>query len=818
MRFPPTRRLARQAAASIARAGAVVSYEEAIRITEDLLPGRPYSKSLLRGLLDEGVLVRAGRDVIVFAYQRLGDYLRASTLLNEGSPTIDEWIASLGKDDWRERGTVEALSALLPEFQDRELIDVCQDEDGLVTTDIINAFIESLAIRAPEACGPRTVEIVDRLAVSGEYADGVRGQLARLACVPNHPLNALYLHGRLITQEVAQRDRAWSVSLIGAHDPESEHPVHLLVEWAWPRNLAEREELSQDVALLALLTLAWCFSTTDRRVRDSATKAAVSVAERCPSALADVLRRFRGMNDPYIVERLCAVACGVALRAEDSVTAPLIASALEEMLQDAWPEHLMTRDYVRRVHDAALSCGQDGTSCKPPYGSAWPVEATAFGDLQTLADEPGAGYASIWYSLTGLLGDFGRYVLQPALDRIQNEQGEESRRLAVSAIFDRVLQLGWSAAVFQDLDRNLGRWRDESVERVGKKYQWIGFYETLGRILDNRDLEPDWGEERPKTYSHPEQLLIRDIDPTVLAREPLQEPPSAVPWFAECEPAWASRGISAYPSGSEALPDPIHVICASDEAQRRWLNLASNPRWQQLPPPEERTSSTPHQQIWMQLHAYLIPIGGATAMIDWAQGRDWYGRWMPDYAEVHGLLLGAHPIAPEWAASAGGTETHRSDAPPTPLMQCAAWYGGADSQLDASDAASTRGFVPALPLAQILGITHGLDFVWNREAEPALQDPSFRYGGPNSLMMRAELEDVLAQSGFTVFWTVLMNQELVGRDWWTEPEPDYQWVSASASYILSNGQVSLVDSRASLNRSGAGAVAELAWSPQDSKV
>ena len=50
---------------------------------------------------------------------------------------------------------------------------------------------------------------------------------------------------------------------------------------------------------------------------------------------------------------------------------------------------------------------------------------------------------------------------------------------------DRVLDLGRTPEPFKAIDSRRG-WRDDNlVERVGKKFQWVGFYEILGRITDN---------------------------------------------------------------------------------------------------------------------------------------------------------------------------------------------------------------------------------------------------------------------------------------------------------------------------------------------
>lgn len=812
--------LARQAAFSIAQVGGTVPYETAREITQSLLPTNSHSRSLLRGLVAEGVLIEVGRGrSITFGYQRIGDYFRAQSLLMKSDTALDEWLASLGTQQWREAGTLEALAALLPETQERELIDACKDSEGRVTESVINAFIEGLVVRSPESCTPRTKEIVDQLATSCDYSHPVRLQLLRLACVPSHPLNAEFLHERLLGQELAARDRTWSISLIGTLDSDWEDPIDLLVKWAWPRNLEGREDLTNEVALLAILTLAWCLSATDRRVRDSATKAIVSVAERQPPALAEALDKFHSINDPYILERLCAAACGVALRVPQ--TAPLLAAQLQGLLRGSWPDHLLTRDYIRRVYEVAHERGWSGPTGEPPYESQWSANPTAYDEVEKLASEPESGYSRLWYSLTGLTGDFGRYVVESALSHIYRTVERDIKKAVLASIFARVIELGWSPEVFEEVDGGLQRWRDEPIERVGKKYQWIAFYEITGKILDKEPLRPNWGEESARPYAYPEEVVRRDIDPTILTREPLGESHSAQHWMIKSglhEKAFI--GGDQPPSNTAALPDPLDVIYVTDDQGRPWLNLASNPRWQDMPPPEVQALGTSYTQVWMQLHAYLVPTASLDAMSRWCIHQDWYGHWMPEYAEIHNLLLSTHPEAPEWSCSAGETDVRRTESPPADLMQCAAWYGGSDSSLDHSDQEAVRGFVPARPLAVVLGLDRGVDFVWRAEGKPLVQDASFRMGGPPALLLACDALIALTQANLTVFWTVLMNQELVGGDWWSGGEDDYQWISASGSYALSNGSVKRLSSKAKLHRRHADMLfeQEVAWPTKEAQV
>lgn len=100
----------------------------------------------------------------------------------------------------------------------------------------------------------------------------------------------------------------------------------------------------------------------------------------------------------------------------------------------------------------------------------------------------------------------------------------------------------------------------------------------------------------------------------------------------------------------------------------------------------------------MQFHAYLVPMEDAPAVADWARGKDWFGRWMPEIPDLHNLLLGEHPDAPQWAAADGNVDwwEARAQGPqPASLWHCAAWYGCTGTSRDASADDETRGYVPS---------------------------------------------------------------------------------------------------------------------------
>jgi hypothetical protein len=762
------------------------------RVTTELLPGRGYSLSLMRGLIAESVVVELTGDRISFGYQRLGDMARASVLAEGSSDGVRTWLKGLGSRFWSERGVVGALAVIAPERLGVELIDLAADVDGKASYAHVEEFVESLLLRSPESVSSRSVEIVERL-LDDPNVEELWDHLVRIACVPGHPLNAHWLGGRLASLQVWERDQRWSTWLVDSLDPDGWSSVRRLIEWAWPNDLGTRGEVPDDVAELAMQVLGWFLTTHDRRVRDHATKALVSVGERAPAAFANVLGRFRGTNDPYVVERLAAAACAVAFRTEDARVVQSIADGLLALIKDGWPAHLMTRDFVRRVFGAAEATGWLGPDGLPPYDSDWPPETRPIEEIEVLAGPPDYAYGSIWHSLTGM-GDFGRYVLQSALRKVEVDDEKTMRHEAERAVFDRALELGWTPERFAAIERHSPDRRDPLVERVGKKYQWIGFYEMLGRIADHHGVTGSWGDEGSQPYAYAEQLVWRDIDPTVLVRKPPELRGGSRPWFSPARALFGADVPRDYPTDMTGVPDPLDSIAVSDPGGRPWLVLASNPKWEQPLDPELEALRYPSLGVGMDLDAYLVPRGEADKVREWAQDKAWDDLWMPESANASNVLLGAYPDAPEWAGperELDSWETARSGSLPARLANCASWYGGTGTSRDASAEDETRGHVPSRTLLDKLGLSKGVDFSWSDPSGVAVWDPSVVTGGPSALVMRRDLVERLAAAGFTLFWTALVQKELHRNDFGV-PGDDYRWITASASYILAGGQIELI--------------------------
>lgn len=781
-------------------------------ICSTLLPNRSWSKSLLKGMLDEGVLVEVGTDHVSFGYQRLGDVARGKTIAEMTPTAVAEWMQSLGSRLWAERGVLGALAVLMPERHGVELMD-CADLTKPVQYDVIDAFLESISLRDPAAASARSEEFVRALLNADQHRDEVWRQLLRVACIPGHPLNAQWLHEHLTSLDLPTRDTSWSLFLIGALDPEEHSPIRTLIEWAWPTDQSAPVRTDGDTVELALLLLGWCTSSNDRRVRDSATKALVALGEREVDAFASALPPLMSVDDPYIVERMAAAACGIALRHESR--ASQLAVPLAAWVARGWPRHLLTRDYIRRVFETAKAHGWDGLDGHPPYGAPWPFQTTSREEIEQLTARPAYKYSSIWYSLTNM-GDFGRYIIEPALRTFVTEDRSTLQAAVEEAIFDRVQALGWTPESFDEIDNRLSRGRSGApIERFGKKYQWIGFHEVLGAVADNLLLDERWSSGDPYPYAYAEQLIWRDIDVTVLVREPKRESLDVhAPWSSPKRATFPREVVDDYPDDLDGVPDPLDLLAVTAPDGVQWLTLLSFPSWKQQHTPEIVALRPPTRDSWMHLHAYLVPLGAADTWSAWAQDKDWYGRWMPDSVDLANALLGAHPTAPEWAAASGDIDdwnSYSGGEQPAELLQSGAWYAGTGSDSDASANEETRAFVPSRKLFELLELRPGVDFVWCDKEGVAVFDPAPSSGSPNVLLMRRDLLHKIREAGHDLFWTVLVGHEHSTAGY-GPPKGDYRWITASASYRVSEDQIELVHSIASLFKAGPELVSNLSWS------
>ena len=94
------------------------------------------------------------------------------------------------------------------------------------------------------------------------------------------------------------RDAWWSTYLHRAWTWDDSGAVRRIVDWAW--GVTEDTNLDEKTVDLCSIALAWMFTTSNRFLRDRATKALVSLLTGRLDAATRLVERFSDVDDPYV--------------------------------------------------------------------------------------------------------------------------------------------------------------------------------------------------------------------------------------------------------------------------------------------------------------------------------------------------------------------------------------------------------------------------------------------------------------------------------------------------------------------------------------
>lgn len=654
-----------------------VSFEEArgICLAEFAQPAD--SQSLYRQLVSCGLLVEVTRDRQLFVrlqYERFYDVRVAEAELTQ-MPSVAEWHAFwrskqnslMRSDDHHVRSArLFAYSLLLPERFGIELVD-CElpqadsYEANQANRRVWDQWLDSLAWRrVPQA----------RAQVRGYFArwarrkrpQGIWMRLLSFSCIEGHPLNADFLHLQLSKWSMAERDESWSAALAG-HDLDD--PQDELAQFAhWCDGASAR--CSSEQARLAATVLIWLTTTTNRATRDRATDVAIRLLAQRPKAIQGAMDSLWDVNDPYVKERLLACLAGVLPSLEDEDAQALGRDVVHRFYGDraAVPLNLLQREYASFIaqyceHRHWLSPELQG-ACRGPYPTPIP---RIMDESQVLELEQTEGYHTVASSLypeemgPGMYGDFGRYVMGSAVHRFVDASRpkadarsdydrfpREDARIARRYIWTRIVEFGWTPARFGAFERGLGyHGRSQaSIERISKKYQWIGLYEYLGHLADHRQFAGWSGLEQglatasalsqrdyaPAAAFWPSNASETDGPESIDARAP-----NPVPQMknAKERSQWALK---------EDAPFLSYLHTCIESAPR--LVLSAHHNFEEQMEFGVEAGHADHATQWIDIRSFLVPAEQADEFALRLQPRSFFGNGC-DTPDAHAVWTTEYP-------------------------------------------------------------------------------------------------------------------------------------------------------------------------------
>lgn len=620
-----------------------VNYEKGIELIEDTVSKFVTKRgTFLDELISEGIFSKnlfwieedKYEEGIYLAYDRFEDHLLAKYLLEKFSDLEFEFNDKDGNlskyvkeenDLYYNKGLIDAFTIQIPEIFGKELYEFLPRHKDKYP--IVESFVESLLWRKMETIKETSKDYVNNYVFLYKGSHDLFWEtIISIASIPGHYYNAYSLHNHLIKHSMPERDQYWTQLL--KHKYHDETSVKRLIDWAWNDN--DKIHISDESIKLSSIALAWFLTSTDRQLRDCSTKALVSLLQNRMHVLIDVLKLFENVNDPYVYERLFAVSYGCALRTSQNELLPQLSTYIFETIfkdkEEVYP-HILLRDYARGVIEYTnylkLDISFDIDMARPPYKSSFPKKILSNEEIDEKYkfDYNSDDYKKYYWSQNTILssmateygrgiggyGDFGRYTFQSAL-RVWQVNPNLLSNLAIEIIFEKY---GYDVEKHGEYDNSLdytGR-KSSKVERIGKKYQWLAFYEILALVSDNFEKYDRYIEDgNEESYQGPWNPYVRDIDPTILIKETggYDDDDTSNFW-------WSDNSIFDWECSSEDwvnktdnLPTIEKLIEITNDKNDDWLVLEGYPEWSQPKRIGEEKWDHAHKRIWCHTRSYLV--------------------------------------------------------------------------------------------------------------------------------------------------------------------------------------------------------------------
>lgn len=392
---------------------------------------------LLKELVSEGVFTKEHglrqdeNEYITFSYQRLKDHYMAEYIIADcydsqqvGHKFQTPEFKDLIYNNINFYGIVEQLAIMLPEQFNIEFWEVL-DSETVYYYRPGDIALDSLRWRSGDNIDAKKfISFIKKQDVDYHTWLDI---LVQLAPIPNHPFNANLWHNKMMSYKLPERESFLQYFLVYNYSPDSlDSNISRLLNWAWSPGVGKK--ITSAVAELAAKILCWFLCSTMNCLRDRTTKALVNLLQYQTDALLVILKEFRKVDDPYIIERLYAVAYGCILRTPDVADKQSIGKLVYNQVFKSGrpPKHFLLRDYACNIVDYAVNKAGlkrvDMTKVLPPYNE----EVPEFPDREYIDNleldyhdktiTHTSAHNNVIYSVVDGLADFGTKIVKPYVE------------------------------------------------------------------------------------------------------------------------------------------------------------------------------------------------------------------------------------------------------------------------------------------------------------------------------------------------------------------------------------------------------------------
>jgi hypothetical protein len=472
------------------------------------------NKSPSQILLNEDLLFvteyQGETEIVEFSYQFLAGYTIAKAIIDEYGGDFGRFIidsnfeGKLFADNYSNGHPLyedirECFAILLPTKLDKNLSDFITKKEAFAIT--IKAISN---LPSNKITDERKNLIVEQFQDKDNRKSTFDLLLLTFAS-PSSKLNMYFWSNLLELLSITERDLSWTEFV----REESNNIFTIIASFEKGVTSTEGKLVTYSEQSLALIAefLMWVLTTTNLALRDTATRALYSYSLAYPSNFSKLVIKSIQINDLYIQERMLGVFYGLSLaeryNSKYNDFYPLILPKVAREIYDLMftveaqysTTHIIVRDYSSRILLLANMNSEHIFNSTEVERFTKPFST---GGIRKWGEsEPKE--SNEW--LGPIHMDFNNYQIGYIVPNGNSYSNPPEKQQVRKQIYWRIYYLGYTAEDFSEIDKRISSWqysRGErpKIERYGKKYSWIAYYEIAGLredlgLLRDEDIDEE---------------------------------------------------------------------------------------------------------------------------------------------------------------------------------------------------------------------------------------------------------------------------------------------------------------------------------------
>lgn len=604
---------------------------------------------LLEHLLSEGILTQNvnydGQEYIYVTYERMEDFLYSNKLIQEITRIGKEDFVSKRKNVIYKRSILGCLAIALAEETETEIFEIFAPDNRNVKY----SFVENLKWRRAQTITAKTKEYINTYVINDSYeVQHLLDTLILIATKENFPLNGYCTVDFISKIPMPDRD-AFFIPLFNDIYESEGSSINRLLDWCILSS--SKSSYSEEFIKLASLMVSTFLISSNLHLRDKATKTLCVLLKNHTEIMISILTYFKDIDDPYIVERLYAVAFDCAVSEQDDSKLLSLVKYVYEVTfnQEFVYPNILLRDYAKNIIDYSnyklKKLNINLKKVSPPYKSLFPSVPSDETINMYEYDYKDPEFKDYYWSQNEILssmkveysrdggpggyGDFGRYVFQHYFSDWKELDPNDLRNIAIKRIFD----LGYNVEKHGKFDRRIsgGRSSYKRIERIGKKYQWIALYELAAQVADNYQMQihiDDHGTKMKAYCLGSFEPNIRNIDPTISLPTPQQDD-MRVRRIHDAIYTIPYQDHHTWLADFDDLP-AIKEMLQLVYDHKEYLLLNGWYSWSENKALGDKKYQTPLKDIWVQINSYIVKQDQFEKYIEMLSNADFMGRWVAE--------------------------------------------------------------------------------------------------------------------------------------------------------------------------------------------